>query len=139
MIVGDPMERTTLGALDWKLSKGEAYARGRASRRADSGPHAGDNISPSDKTSAYSAQVHIRRRFQFSSTLKRMSTLSSATDSNGRRTVAAVKGAPETLKGMYTKLPDNYDATYKHFTRRGSRVLALGLKTMDVSSDKVGS
>jgi cation-transporting ATPase 13A1 len=26
MIVGDPMERTTLEALEWKLSKGALYA-----------------------------------------------------------------------------------------------------------------
>jgi cation-transporting ATPase 13A1 len=66
-----------------------------------------------------------------------MSTLSSATEPSGRKTIAAVKGAPETLKTMYAEIPANYDETYKYFTRRGSRVLALGIKTMDVPSDKV--
>ncbi len=68
-----------------------------------------------------------------------MSTLSAATDSHGRKTIASVKGAPETLKGMYSHVPEHYDETYKYFTRRGSRVLALGIKTMDVPSDKVGA
>jgi manganese-transporting P-type ATPase len=97
----------------------------------------GDNITPSNKSASHAAQINIRRRFQFSSTLKRMSTLSAATDSHGRKTIAAVKGAPETLKGMYSHIPEHYDETYKYFTRRGSRVLALGIKTMDVTSDKV--
>jgi magnesium-transporting ATPase (P-type) len=31
-------------------------------------------------------------------------------------------------------VPDNYDETYKYFTRRGSRVLALGQKEMPAMS-----
>ncbi|PWN52150.1 endoplasmic reticulum Ca-transporting P-type ATPase [Violaceomyces palustris] len=113
-LVGDPMEKTTLEALNWKLNKG-------------------DVITPTDlKEAPYKAQVNVRRRFQFSSALKRMSTVSLVMDQNGsRRTFAAVKGAPETLKTMYRHLPAQYDETYKGFTRRGSRVLALGHKFMD--------
>lgn len=44
--------------------------------------------------------------------------------------IGAVKGAPETIKTMLSSVPDNYDETYKWFTRRGSRVLALGIKQM---------
>lgn len=66
-----------------------------------------------------------------------MSTLSGVTDSAGRKWVASVKGAPETLKAMYNKVPENYDETYRWFTRRGSRVLALGTKTMSLTADKV--
>lgn len=115
-LVGDPMEKTTLEALDWKLEKG-------------------DIIKPANvKTSPHAGLVSIRRRFQFSSALKRMSTVSRVSvDAGGsnRRTFAAVKGAPETLRGMFINLPTNYDATFKGFTRRGSRVLALGYKYMD--------
>lgn len=65
-----------------------------------------------------------------------MSTISS-TPSGGL--VAAAKGAPETIKGMLRYVPDGYDDTYKRFTRRGSRVLALGVKMMEpLSGDKVG-
>lgn len=77
----------------------------------------------------------IRRRFQFSSALKRMSTISSLP---GGKTLAAVKGAPETIKTMLAVVPAGYDETYKSFTRKGSRVLALGMKEMEVmSGDKV--
>jgi cation-transporting ATPase 13A1 len=57
----------------------------------------------------------------------------------GGKTIAAVKGAPETIKGMLAVVPDHYDETYKWFTRRGSRVLALGMKDMEpMAFDKVG-
>lgn len=118
VIVGDPMERTTLDALDWQLTKG-------------------DNISPKDKEVAYSAQINVRRRFQFSSAMKRMSTLSYATDKSGKRLLASVKGAPETLKSMFSQLPEGYDETYKYFTRRGSRVLALGWKVMKIEQGQI--
>jgi len=65
-----------------------------------------------------------------------MSTISSLP---GGRLVAAVKGAPETIKKMLESVPRDYDDTYKWYTRQGSRVLALGMKEMDpLSSDKVG-
>lgn len=117
-VVGDPMERTTLDALEWKLNKG-------------------DQISPIDKDAKHKPQIHIRRRFQFSSALKRMSTVANVVDDSGRKYLASVKGAPETLKGMFKTVPDNYDDTFKYFTRRGSRVLALGWKVMNVESSHV--
>lgn len=61
-----------------------------------------------------------------------ISTLASGT------TVAAVKGAPETIKTMLAEVPAEYDDTYKWFTRRGSRVLALGMKELpSLGGDKV--
>ncbi|KAF9098989.1 hypothetical protein BGX23_004524 [Mortierella sp. AD031] len=109
-LVGDPMERVTLEALKWKVGK-----------------H--DNVYP-DNAFNKSEHLLIRRRFQFSSALKRMSTVSTLTSPEFRTTklFVAVKGAPETLKNMYTQLPQHYEETYKQFTRRGSRVLALGYK-----------
>ena len=64
-----------------------------------------------------------------------MSTIS--TTATGK-CIVSVKGAPETIKSMLAEVPDHYDATYKHFTRRGSRVLALGWKQLEgVPMDKV--
>lgn len=119
-LVGDPMEKTTLESLGWQLS-------------------AGDVLTPKDApTGKPKAQVNVRRRFQFSSALKRMSTLSYVNEGGSRRTLAAVKGAPETLRGMYSHVPADYDETFKEFTRRGSRVLALGYKFLDgVSGDGI--
>ncbi|KAI0644110.1 endoplasmic reticulum Ca-transporting P-type ATPase [Trametes meyenii] len=115
-IVGDPMERTTLDALNWQLSKGDA-------------------ISPVEAAAPHRTHLIVRRRFQFSSALKRMSTVSSLP--NGRCIVAA-KGAPETIKRFLASVPPQYDETYKWYTRRGSRVLALGIKETDsMTIDKI--
>ncbi|KAH8096846.1 endoplasmic reticulum Ca-transporting P-type ATPase, partial [Cristinia sonorae] len=115
-IVGDPMEKTTLDALKWQLNKGE-------------------NVAPLEASAPHRTVLQIRRRFQFSSALKRMSTIASLP--NGKL-VVSVKGAPETIKGMLSSVPEFYDATYKHFTRRGSRVLALAVKDLEsLPSDKI--
>lgn len=115
-IVGDPMEKTTLDALSWQLGKG-------------------DQVSPGDAATPHRTTLQIRRRFQFSSALKRMSTVCSLPSG---KLVIAVKGAPETIKGMLATVPEFYDETYKYYTRRGSRVLALGFReTESMPADKV--
>ncbi|KAH0579125.1 hypothetical protein H2248_003278 [Termitomyces sp. 'cryptogamus'] len=115
-IVGDPMEKTTLEALEWNLGKGEV-------------------VSPANRNAAHATQITIRRRFQFSSALKRMATVSTLP---GDKTLVAVKGAPETIKMMLASVPAHYDDTYKYFTRKGSRVLALGMKEMEpLTIDKI--
>ncbi|KAI8060538.1 endoplasmic reticulum Ca-transporting P-type ATPase [Gongronella butleri] len=116
-IVGDPMEKETLKALDWQLGKNDTV-HDRANHRDT---------------------LHIRRRFQFSSALKRQSSVSTVSRLN--KTFVAVKGAPETLHHMYTHVPDDYMETFRHFTRKGSRVLALGYKYIDgiLSTDQINA
>lgn len=110
------MERTTLDALEWKIGKG-------------------DQVVPISATAPHRTNIQIRRRFQFSSALKRMSTI--ATLPNGK-VLVSVKGAPETIKDMLDVVPEGYDDTYKYFTRRGSRVLALAWKDCgNIGMDKV--
>ena len=55
----------------------------------------------------------------------------SVPESLGGRAFTTAKGAPETIKGLLASIPDGYDETCKWFTRRDSRVLALGLKELD--------
>jgi cation-transporting ATPase 13A1 len=115
-VVGDPMEKTTLESLEWQIGNG-------------------DGVSPASPSAPHRTTLAIRRRFQFSSALKRMSTISTLP---GGRGLVAVKGAPETLKTMLADVPSNYDETYKWYTRRGSRVLALGMKEYEsISMDKI--
>ncbi|KAI8357368.1 cation transporting ATPase [Choanephora cucurbitarum] len=108
-IVGDPMEKETLKALEWELG-------------------ANDVVKPKINQTA---SLQIRRRYQFSSALKRQSSVSILSQSQKQQTFIAVKGAPETLKTMYKTIPEGYVDTYRHFTRKGSRVLALGYKVLD--------
>lgn len=107
-IVGDPMEKATLSSLGWSLG-------------------ADDTLSAADR----SASVQIKRRFQFSSALKRQSAVAHVRRLNkSRATVVGVKGAPETIRTMLVSTPPDYEQTFKHFSRNGARVLALGYKVL---------
>ncbi|AEO58315.1 hypothetical protein MYCTH_2305576 [Thermothelomyces thermophilus ATCC 42464] len=121
-IVGDPMEKATLNALGWSLGKNDILT---------SKPGAPGTV----------GTVQVKRRFQFSSALKRQSSVTSinATDpSTGRKlrgTFVAVKGAPETIMKMLVTVPKDYEETFKYFTRRGSRVLALAYKHLTTEGE----
>ncbi|KAI1294363.1 hypothetical protein F5Y03DRAFT_373207 [Xylaria venustula] len=123
-IVGDPMEKATLTALGWGLGKNDILAA-----KTGTGAH------------ATAGTVQIKRRFQFSSALKRQSsvaTVNSVDPKTGRRmrgTFVGVKGAPETIMKMLVTVPEDYEETYKYFTRRGARVLALAYKQLTVDSE----
>lgn len=114
--VGEPMEKATLQSLGWKLG-------------------AKDTLTAATTTAKSHAElVQIRRRFQFSSALKRQSSVATVlvhnqkTGRKVRSTIASVKGAPETIRKMLVNTPPNYEETFKHFTRNGGRVLALAYK-----------
>ncbi|GFS03079.1 cation-transporting ATPase, partial [Elysia marginata] len=107
-MVGDPLEKATLKAVEWNLTKGETV------------------VPQKRKTHG----LKIYHRFHFQSSLKRMSVINGHTSpgSTEIQYSAAVKGAPETLKSMFSSLPENYDEVYLKMARRGARVLALGYK-----------
>lgn len=117
-IVGDPMEKATLTALGWTLGKNDTLTS-----------KAGTN------------SVQIKRRFQFSSALKRQSSVATITvhdSQTGKKiksTFVSVKGAPETIMKMLVKVPADYEETYKYFTRKGSRVLALAYKHLSTAAE----
>ena len=118
-VVGDPMEKATMEALSWTL--------GKAASKSEEGL-----VEPIKSSSATkNTKTYIRRRFQFSSALKRQSSVAQIVEaSGGVQTFASVKGAPETLRTMMAKgsLPEDYEDRYRYYTRRGSRVLALGYR-----------
>ena len=121
-IVGDPMEKATLGSLGWTLGKN-------------------DSLFSTNSAGRLHGNVQIKRRFQFSSALKRQSSVAmvhgtdSKTGQKIKGTFAGVKGAPETIMKMLVDVPADYEETYKYFTRKGSRVLALAYKQLTVDSE----
>ena len=127
-VVGDPMEKATLQWLGWTLGRNDTLTR-------KAGPI------PAASSSGFVESVHIKRRFQFSSALKRQSTISAIT-TNDRKTskktkstFVSVKGAPETIRTMLVDTPPHYEETFKHFTRNGARVLALACKTLSSEAE----
>ena len=79
-LVGDPLEKATLEAIDWNLTKGEAVIPKKLRHPA----------------------IKIVHRHHFSSSLKRMSVVACYTQAMESEVtyIATVKGAPETLKTM---------------------------------------
>jgi len=117
-IVGDPVEKASLNAINWILSKNDFIVPKKS------------KMSP----------LKILNRFYFSSSLKRMSVLAAykcAKTSNKIIHIASVKGAPEVLKSMLQNIPHNYDSTYLDLAGRGARVLALARKEMIVDSNNL--
>lgn len=121
-IVGEPMERATLNALGWTLGKD-------------------DTLSSKGAKTVAADYVKIRRRFQFSSALKRQSSVATVatTDERSRRqkkaTFVGVKGAPETIRTMLVNTPPKYEETFKYFSRNGARVLALAYKYLSEEAE----
>ncbi|PRT55172.1 Manganese-transporting ATPase 1 [Wickerhamiella sorbophila] len=109
-VAGDPMEKSTLAGLNWEVLPK-------------------DHVRSVDNPSC---KLQIIKRFQFSSALKRSSSVAKLND----KLLVAVKGAPETIQKMLVKVPADYEETYKHFTREGSRVLAFGCKHLPLSRAK---
>jgi cation-transporting ATPase 13A1 len=100
--VGDPMELAGFIGAQFTLQKDHNIVNNNTKRK-----------------------IRITKRYPFSSELKRMSTIVS-TDKDY---MVCVKGAPEVIKGLLTKLPPNYDR-YKELMKGGSRVIALAYKTL---------
>ncbi|EPE28479.1 Calcium ATPase, transmembrane M [Glarea lozoyensis ATCC 20868] len=128
-IVGDPMEKATLTSLGWTLGRNDTLTSKNTS---------------SVKGTSYgtaSNSVQIKRRFQFSSALKRQSSVATVTlihpdtGKKVRNTFVGVKGAPETIMKMLVSVPGDYEETFKYFTRKGSRVLALAFKHLSTDTE----
>ncbi|XP_026516456.1 manganese-transporting ATPase 13A1 isoform X1 [Terrapene carolina triunguis] len=109
-LVGDPLEKAMLMAVDWTLTKDEKV------------------FPRSIKTQG----LKIHQRFHFASALKRMSVLASyeKIGSTDLCYIAAVKGAPETLHAMFSQCPSSYRTMHTEISREGARVLALGYKEL---------
>jgi cation-transporting ATPase 13A1 len=131
-IVGDPMEKATLTSLGWTLGKNDTLTSKHMTAVKGA------------SFATFSNSVQIKRRFQFSSALKRQSSVATVTSihpETGKRmksTFAGVKGAPETIMKMLIKVPADYEETFKYFTRKGSRVLALAYKHLSAEAE-IGS
>lgn len=128
-IVGDPMEKATLTSLGWTLGRNDTLTSKALASVKGASYATGADV------------VQIKRRFQFSSALKRQSSVATVmttdrhTSRKSKGTFVGVKGAPETIRTMLNSTPSNYEETFKYFTRNGGRVLALGYKYLSADSE----
>lgn len=109
-LVGDPMEKAALNAIDWILSKGDVCMARKGMKQS----------------------VKILHRYHFTSALKRMSVIASvnAASSSTTNYIVTVKGAPEALKKMFVEIPSFYDELQKELSCNGGRIMALGHKDL---------
>jgi len=127
-VVGEPMEKATVTSLGWTLGDKDILTN-----KTHSLVHANEGV--------HLNLVHIRRRFQFSSALKRQSSVATvvvtnrSTQKRNKATIASVKGAPETIRNMLVNVPPKYEETFKYFTRNGGRVLALAYKYLTTDGE----
>ncbi|KAG9677004.1 putative cation transporting ATPase, partial [Aureobasidium melanogenum] len=129
-VVGEPMEKATLASLGWTVGRNDTLTSKTAVAAKGTGQSVAD-------------LVQIKRRFQFSSTLKRQSSVATVVTTQRdsgkktRSTFVGVKGAPETIRNMLVDVPPKYEETFKYFSRNGARVLALAYKFIS-TSDEIG-
>lgn len=105
--VGDPMELAAFQHSPWQLVNADVVVSKSSNQR-----------------------IRILKKFHFSSTLKRMSTVCSISEGSHEKTIVTVKGAPEVLHCMFDNAPEWYSEVYKKFAKQGCRVISLGMKTM---------
>jgi cation-transporting ATPase 13A1 len=115
-MIGDPVEKSALSAVNFSMSKGDVAT-----------------------SKASNLRLRIVNRFPFASELKRMSTLvavesdtPTATSTVTSRHVALCKGAPEEIGSRLKEVPEHYQRCYQYFSLRGFRVLALAVKEFRV-------
>ena len=83
-----------------------------------------------DHTETY-CEKNIRvspiRKYQFESSLKRMTVLARVYNQSTKIYYNRVlcKGAPETIKTLLKEVPDKYDETFRKWAKEGYRILAL--------------
>ncbi|XP_066142294.1 endoplasmic reticulum transmembrane helix translocase [Euwallacea fornicatus] len=109
-LVGDPLEKATMTAIDWTVTKADCIIPKKAK----------------------SPGLKIFTRHHFSSQLKSMAVIAGYNPQGTTETVyfSAVKGAPEKLRNILESRPDKYDEIFLELSRRGARVLALGYKEL---------
>lgn len=121
-IIGDPLEIASFAASGFEAQSGRG---GAASSSRDIGLKILANT-------GRSLRLSLRHRFQFTSTLKRMSVVADISVGSPaaaqQQTWLLTKGAPEVLEERLAHVPSFYRKTYQHHMRAGKRVLVLAGK-----------
>lgn len=106
--IGDPLEQKVFESTSWTISDQE-----------------------DDDTiirSPFGEELRILKRFDFSSSLQRMSVISK----DKTNTFIFSKGSPEMIKklSVSSSLPDDYDSIQNYYTKKGFRVLSIAYRDL---------
>lgn len=96
-LIGDPLEKVTLQAIDWSLTKGDVVIARKPKTTSIESSNVSNQLI---KTSAIGWKIY--QRYYFSSALKRMSVIAGHTKPGSIEAtyIATCKGAPEVLRTM---------------------------------------
>ncbi len=88
-----------------------------------------DRVTRSESGSGSESEIVIAKRFEFSSSLKRMSVIALCGEA-----YALVKGAPEVVRNLAVQesIPDDFEQQLRHYTSMGYRVIACASKRLGV-------
>ena len=122
-LMGDPLDIQMFKATSWVLNE-DTQAGVLAA------------VYPGDVCTGDNYSSAILRRFEFSSSLQRMSVV--CHNSVDNRCRAFVKGSPEMIASLCQKntLPSNFNDVLKEYAQEGYRVIAIGHKLMNESFKK---
>ncbi len=137
-MIGDPIELSGLGAVNWTFNSTTNTARGQAVVMEDR-----RNESSSDGGGVVVGEVEVLKHFAFSSTLQRMSVLGTVKRSRTLKYGAEkmdndyhledsgvwclTKGSPESILPLLdpSSIPSWYEDKYTELGREGKRTIAL--------------
>ncbi|GAM21648.1 hypothetical protein SAMD00019534_048230, partial [Acytostelium subglobosum LB1] len=142
-VSGDPLEEKIFTATGATLD--DEHPRFKAAIRLTHKSSASEKGMPfpiSTDEIEQCAEIGLVERFEFQSTLQRMSVIIKGDGLDGKE-IAIVKGSPEKIKSFSvpSSLPADYDQVLDTYTKKGYRVLACGYKDFqtpkNVSKDEI--
>ncbi|XP_056279405.1 cation-transporting ATPase 13A2 isoform X2 [Pseudoliparis swirei] len=131
--LGDPLELKMVESTGWTLQEPEGD--GKVLDAEFGGHRVLAVLKPPTRGTSTSEPVAIVRRFPFSSALQRMSVVTVAR--GGHSALAFIKGSPEMVASLCRAetVPAQFSSVLGGFSSEGLRVLALGYKPVDGSTD----
>jgi len=129
-LVGDPLEQKIFEATKYDLmDENEESSAPATVKPPISDMELDGNVDPLEQLMNME-EVAILRRFDFRSSLQRMSVI--VKDIRYKHTISFVKGSPEMIQKLCQKktIPKNFSKTLYKYAHRGFRVLACAYKKM---------
>lgn len=90
-------------------------------------------LSPDGIAEHERCKVKNIKTYHFSSELRKMTTVCKINEEE--KLYALTKGAPDSIRELLVNVPENYDKTYRDYTRQGCRVLAMAYRKLNDTSD----